>query len=61
MSLRPRTRSLRVATHGQQGATLVQYSKLFLEVREGIGIVTLGVTLLVVLVAIAALILHFAS
>jgi len=43
---------------------MVQYSKLwheFFKVAEGFGIVTLGVTLLVVLVAVAALILHFAS
>jgi hypothetical protein len=43
---------------------MVQYSKLwheFLEVAEGFGIFTLGLTLLVVLVAVAVLILHFAS
>jgi hypothetical protein len=43
---------------------MVQYSKLrreFLETAEGFGVVTLGLTLLVVLVAVAALILHFAS
>jgi hypothetical protein len=43
---------------------MVQYSKLlreFLEMAEGFGVVMLGLTLLVVLVAVAALILHFAS
>jgi hypothetical protein len=43
---------------------MVLYSKLrreLLEVAEGIGIVTLGLTLLAVSVAVAALILHFAS
>jgi hypothetical protein len=33
----------------------------FFDVAEGFGIVTLGLTLLVVLVPVAALILHFAS
>ena len=43
---------------------MAQHSKLwheFLDVAEGFGIATLGLTLLVVLVAVAALILHFAS
>jgi hypothetical protein len=42
---------------------MVQYSKLwheFHEVAEGFGIVTLGLTLLVVPVAVAALVFHFA-
>jgi hypothetical protein len=42
---------------------MVQYLKLWhelYEVAEGFGIVTLGLTLLVVLVAVAALIFHFA-
>ena len=43
---------------------MVHYSKLwheFLEVAEGFGIFALGLTLLLVLVTVAALILHFAS
>ena len=43
---------------------MVEYSKRlhqFFDVAEGFGVVTLGLTLLVVLVAVAALILHFAS
>jgi hypothetical protein len=43
---------------------MVEYSKRlhqFVNVAEGFGVVTLGLTLLVVLVAVAALILHFAS
>jgi hypothetical protein len=42
---------------------MVQYSKLwheFHEVAEGFGIVTLGLTLLVFPVAVAALVFHFA-
>jgi hypothetical protein len=43
---------------------MVQYSKLwreYLEMAEGFGIVTVGLTILLVLVAITALILYFAS
>ena len=45
------------------GGKMIEYSKRlhqFFDMAEGFGIVTLGITLLVVLVAVAALILHFA-
>jgi hypothetical protein len=49
-----------VVSEGQ----MTQHLKLwheFLDAAEGFGIVMLGLTLLVVLVAVAALVLHFAS
>jgi hypothetical protein len=60
---RARSRQLTVIGDGVIGGKMVQYSKLwheFHEVAEGFGVVTLGLTFLVVLVAVAALIFHFA-
>jgi hypothetical protein len=48
---------LRVVVSKDGGGKMVHYSKFwheFLEVAEGFGVVTLGLTLLVVLVAVAA-------